>query len=365
MTQTLRVAVTLEQCWHRVPGGTAVAALGLCRSLHRRGDVELAGVAARHRHPPPGQWAPPVPVHQLRLPRLLLYESWHRLRRPPVQRATGKVDVIHATTLAIPPRSAPLVVTVHDLAFLDNPAHFTKRGMSFFTKGLELALEQADLALCPSEATRGACEAAGFPRGQLRVIPHGVDSTPATRAEIEQVKRRYSLERPYVLWAGTVEPRKNLRRVLGAFKQLDSDCDLVLAGPKGWNEDLDALVRDLGQRVRWIGFVNQGDLAPLYAAARAFCWPSLLEGFGLPVLEAMAQGTPVVTSRGTSMEEVAEGAAVLVDAGSEDSVAAGLASVLGNEELAAALARAGRERAKKYSWERAAELTSAAYKEVA
>lgn len=365
MTDSPRVAVTLEQSWHRVPGGTAVAGLGLCRSLARRGDVEVVGVAARHRAPPPDDWALPIKVCQLPLPRLLLYESWHRLRRPPVQHATGSIDVIHATTLAIPPKSAALVVTVHDLAFLDDPRHFTKRGMSFFRRGLELALHDADLVLCPSEATRRACVTAGFAPEVLRVVPHGIEATQVTDEQIEGVKATYSLERPYVLWAGTVEPRKNLRRVLGAFKQLEGDYDLVLAGPQGWNEDLESLVGGLGDRARWIGFVGRRDLAALYAAARAFCWPSLVEGFGLPVLEAMAQGTPVVTSSGTSMEEVANGAVVLVDPRSEDSIARGLERVLRDEELAATLAEAGRARAKRYSWERAADLTAAAYKEVA
>lgn len=365
MSETPRVAVTLEQCWHRVPGGTAVAALGMCRWLARRDDLRLVGVSARHRGPPAKEWTPPVEVRQLFLPRLVLYESWHRLRRPRVQQATGPVDVIHATTLALPPKSAALVVTVHDLAFLDNPSHFTKRGMSFFRRGLELALRDADLVLCPSEVTRRACETAGFAPEKVRVIPHGIDATPAPEDDIERVKKTYSLERPYVLWAGTVEPRKNLPRLLAAFRQLDGDLDLVLAGPKGWNEDLDELVGDLGGKVKWLGFVGGSDLAALYAAARVFCFPSLLEGFGLPVLEAMAQGTPVVTSRGTSTEEVARDVGVLVDARSEDSIAEGLARVLEDEALAKTLADAGRARAHQYSWARAAELTMEAYREVA
>jgi glycosyltransferase involved in cell wall biosynthesis len=365
MIDTPRVAITLEQSWHRVPGGTAVATLGLCRSLAPRADVEVVGVAARHRRPPSSEWEAPVELCHLGLPRLLLYESWHRLRRPPVQRATGAVDVIHATTLAIPPKSAPLVVTVHDLAFLDNPSHFTKRGMRLFSRGLELAIEDADLVLCPSQATRAACEAAGFSSGKIRVVPHGIDAAPVSDERIAAAKAAYSLERPYVLWTGTVEPRKNLPRVVGAFKQLESGCDLVLAGPQGWNEDLDALVGGLGSRIKWIGFVGQNDLPALYAGARAFCWPSLLEGFGLPVLEAMAQGTPVVTSSGTSMAEVANGAALLVDPRSVDSIAEGLDRVLRDEALARTLAQAGRARARQYSWDRAAELTVAAYKEVA
>ena len=112
----LRVAVTLEQCWHAVPGGTASSALETVKALQKRDDVEVLGVAARHAPLPPQPWTPTVRMHQLPLPRIALYESWHALRWPPVQRATGPVDVIHATTFAIPPKNAPLVVTVHDLA---------------------------------------------------------------------------------------------------------------------------------------------------------------------------------------------------------------------------------------------------------
>src|SRR5262245_16057847 len=110
-----RVALTLEQCWHPVPGGTAVAALELTRALAARDDVEVVGVTAWHRAVAPALFRPPVQMRQLALPRLALYESWHYLRRPAVERATGPVDVIHATGWALPPRTAPLVTTIHDL----------------------------------------------------------------------------------------------------------------------------------------------------------------------------------------------------------------------------------------------------------
>src|SRR5262249_34530968 len=117
----VRVALTLEQCWHPVPGGTAVAAIELARTLDAREDVDVVGVAARHGADPPDPWRPPIRTAQLPLPRALLYESWHYLRRPDVQRATGSVDVIHATGIAMPPARAPIVLTLHDLAFVDYP----------------------------------------------------------------------------------------------------------------------------------------------------------------------------------------------------------------------------------------------------
>ena len=364
-SDVVRVAVTLEQCWHRVPGGTAVAALGMARALLERPDVDPVGVAARHRSEPPPPWLPPVRVEQLPLPRPVLYESWHRLRRPRVERATGRVDVIHATSIAIPPRSAPLVVTVHDLAFVDDPSHFTKRGLGFFRRGLRLALAEADLVLCPSHASARACEAAGFEPPRVRVVPLGVEVDPAPPEAVDDVRRRYGLAAPYALWAGTIEPRKNLPRLLEAHARIGRDVDLVLVGPRGWNEELDELPRVAGRSVKLLGFVPREHLGPLYAGAEVFCFPSLLEGFGFPVLEAMAQGTPVVTSRATSTEELAEGAGVLVDARDPESIAAGMERVLADGELAAELARAGPKRAAEYTWSRTAATLAEAYREVA
>jgi glycosyltransferase involved in cell wall biosynthesis len=304
-------------------------------------------------------------VRHFTLPRAVLYECWHRLRRPRVERITGRLDVVHATSIAMPPRAAPIVLTIHDLAFLREPGHFTARGLTFFRRGLRLALRDADLVLCSSRATQRDCEAAGFERARLRLVPLGVDVCPASTADVERVRRRYGLARPYVLWTGTVEPRKNLRGLLRAVSRLDADVDLVLAGPRGWNEDVDSLIAGTRREVRVLGFVPAADLAPLYAGARLFCWPSLVEGFGFPVLEAMAQGTPVVTSRGTSTEELADGAGVLVDPREPDDICAGMQRVLGDERLAARLSDAGRCRAREYSWDRCARLVADAYREVA
>ncbi|MGH2699026.1 MAG: glycosyltransferase family 4 protein [Actinomycetota bacterium] len=365
MTAGLRAAMTLEQCWHRVPGGTAVATLELARALARRGELELVGVAARHREEPPEAWRPPVGVAQLPLPRLVLYEAWHRLRRPAVERATGEVDVIHATAMPVPPRSVPLILTMHDLAWLKNPAHFTRRGTAFFRRGLELALRDADLVLCPSNATLDDCVKAGFDDRRLRLVPHGVEIQPVGEAEMDRVRARHGLDREYVLWTGTVEPRKNLPGLLRAWTQLDVNADLVLVGPEGWNENLDEHIGAARDRVKILGFLPQRELAPLYAAASVFCYPSFTEGFGLPVLEAMAQSTPVVTSKGTSTRELAEGAGLLVDPHDSTSIADALGRVLGDADLRAELALKGRERAAQYSWAAAAEKTLAAYREVA
>ena len=360
----MRVAYTIEQCWHRVPGGTAVAAVETARAL-MEGGIEPIGVAARHSSPPRPPYAPPMSVHHLPLPRFALYDAWHYLRRPVVERATGPVGAIHATTIAIPPRSAPLIVTIHDLAFVHGPTHFTARGLRFFRRGLDLAHRDADLIVCPSEATARDCIAAGFERERVAIVPLGVSSEPASEGEIERVRRHYSLDRPYVMWTGTIEPRKNLARLLVAYRSLGVDLDLVLVGPKGWNQDLDSLVGEDRAQIKVLGFVPQTDLGPLYAGATVFCFPSLLEGFGFPVLEAMAQGTPVVTSGRTSTEELARDAGVLVDPTDPDDIARGVRSVLEDDALARRLRDAGRARSATYTWERTAELMAACYEKVA
>jgi len=366
----VRVAFTLEQCWHRVPGGTAVAALELARALADRPGLELVGVAARHRELPPEQWRPPISVSEMALPRIVLYESWHYLRRPRIERATGPIDAIHATGMVMPPPSSPVVLTVHDLSYLDYPELFSRQGLRFFNRALDLARRDATLILCSSAATLARCREAGFEDARLRHVPLGVRVTRATPEDVTRVRGAYGLTKRFILWTGTIEPRKNLPGLIRAFSLLDTDAELVLVGPRGWNETLDAHVGDLPaavrERVRLLGWVPQADLDALYAAATVMCFPSLLEGFGFPVVEAMGQGTPVVTSLGTSTEELASGGAgLLVNPRQPEEIANAMGRVLGDAVLASQLAAAGLERAAEYTWERTAELVAAAYAEAA
>ena len=362
----MRVALTVEQSWAAVPGGTAVATIGLADALTRRGDINVIGVAARHGRPAPDPWKVPVPVRHFWLPARVLFESWHKLRRPVVERATGPVDVVHGTIVAVPPSDAPLVLTIHDLAFLAHPDHFTDRGNRFFRRALDLALRNARLITCPSNATIRACVAAGFELDRLRLVPWGVRTETPSTLERGLVRKRYGLDHPYVLFSGTVEPRKNLLRVLAAYRDLDiPGLDLVIAGPRGWREDIEEPLRALGARARWLGFVPTADLASLYADATVTVYPSLEEGFGFPVLEAMAHGTPVVTSAGTATEEIAGDAALLVDPLDTGAIAQAIERVVQDQELARRLGNAGRARAARYTWGRTAELMTGIYAEVA
>ena len=361
MPNPLRVAYTLEQCWHEVPGGSAVAAIRVAERLVANRDLDVIGIAGRHRTGPAEAFRPPVVVRQLPIARPWLYEAWNRLHWPAVERASGSVDVCHST-IAIPAVTrAPHVVTVHDVAFVHAPDRFTAHGVRVMSAGLERCRD-ADLVLCPSRATCADLVALGFDETRIRVVPWGVEATAVTDADRQRVRQRYALPDRFVLFVGTVEPRKNLARLAHAVSALDPPIELVVAGATGWGEATATDDPGTRDRIRFLGFVPADDLPAVYASATVFAYPSLQEGFGLPIAEAMAYGIPVVTSRGSATEEVAGGAAVLVDALDIESIGDGIESALTDRER---LSSAGFVRAGELSWEAAADSTLAAYREVA
>ena len=357
MPRPVRVAYTLEQCWHDVPGGTAVATLRVLDELFRRDDVEVVGVAGRHRRAPESSFLPSVPVCALPLARPWLYESWNRFGRPRVEMVTGPVDVCHST-IAIPAGTkAPHVVTVHDVAFVHTPDRFTSHGVRVMSAGLERC-RTADLITCPTQATADDLGELGFDPGRIRVVPWGVEQVSVDADQVAAARRRHELPERFVLFVGTIEPRKNLPRLARAVARLDEPLPLVVAGADGWGE----VSVDADADVRFLGFVPHGELHALYGAATVFAYPSLQEGFGMPILEAMATGIPVVTSARGATEEAAAGAAVLVDPEDVDSIAAGIDEAIRTRE---SLVERGRVRAAGATWAATADATVAAYREVA
>jgi len=358
-TRPIRVAYSVEQCWHPSPGGTAIAALRIARELERMpADVELHLVAGKHPVAPIAEFRPTGSVAMLPLARPLLYESWTRLNWPKVESVTGEIDVVHATGLVPCGTAAPLVVTVHDLAFLHDPAKFSKQGVRTMNRSLAAIIRRADRVLCSSEATRRDCEHAGIAADKLRLVPLGVDVISVSDADIHRVRRRYLLPDEFVLFVGTFEPRKNLARLADAMGRPGMPGPLVVAGADGWG---DVRIVERSDTL-FLGFIPDADLAPLYAAATVFAYPSEREGFGLPVAEAMAQGAAVVTSSGTSTEEVAGGAAVLVDPFDVDDIARGIVEAAARRSE---LSAAARHRAGQLTWERSARSTLAVYRELA
>ena len=262
-----------------------------------------------------------------------------------LRRRARALDVLHCTTFRGPVGSSvPTVVTVHDLAILRAPEAFPRWHRLYGRVGLERVLRAADAIIAVSEFSRREVNAfADVPAERIRVVPNGVDAlfTPAgPRADGD-----------YVLAVATLEPRKNLARAVEAATA--AGVELRVVGARGWG----------GVDVPgWVGEVPDAELAALYRGARCVVYPSLYEGFGLPVLEAMACGTPVVTSRETAMEEVAGPAAVLVDPLDSSAIAAGIheASSRRDELVAAGLARAGA-----FTWDRTADAVVEIWRELA
>jgi len=193
-----------------------------------------------------------------------------------------------------------------------------------------------------------------------------VDVRSLAGSDATAVRKRYGIDRPYLLFCGTREPRKNLPRLLEAVRRLDNrDVELVLAGPAGWKGDVSDGSDELDSQVRALGFVPPEELGALYEGAELVVYPSLAEGFGLPVLEAMAHGVPVVTSAGSATEEVAGDAALLVDPLDIDAIASAIDRILDDGAFATSLREAARARAAAFTWDRTAELVAAVYAEAA
>jgi len=289
-------------------------------------------------------------------------------RRP----APGEVDVFHATAYGVPADlAAPLVFTVHDLSFLTHPHCHTLDNRIHCLTGLARGLARGAKLLAVSQSTRReAIRLLAVGESDVAVVYQAVDERfrPQKDAAVEQALARHGLGRPYVFTVGVLEPRKNLRHLIEAFRRLPAQVReshlLVVAGAAGWlAEDPRRLAEEAGvaAQVRLLGEVPAEDLPALYAGAAVLAYPSLYEGFGLPPLEAMACGTPVVASNGSSLPEVVGEAGVLVDPHEPDSIRDGLVSVLTDPARRQALCAAGLARAAAFTWERAARETLALY----
>jgi glycosyltransferase involved in cell wall biosynthesis len=342
----MEVALHVGQLLQPVPGGIGRYVRALLDALPGAG-VGVRGFAA----------GAPAPFTDLGWPRgSLRYELWHRLRRP-VVRVPG--DVVHATSLAVPPSGRrPLVVTVHDTVFLHQPEVLTRRGVAFHRRGLELARREARAIVVPTEFGKRDLVAHGFDPERIHVAPHGV-TVPTTGSDGEMStdpltnhRQNGGGEGPFVLFVGTIEPRKGIDDLLAAFGRLRADrpeLRLVLAGPRGWGDP-----PDLAQPgVVELGSVDDATLTELYRTASVLALPSRYEGFGLPVLEAMAHGCPVVVSDAACLPEVVGDAGTVVAVGDVAALTAALAEPGDGE--------AGRERARRFTWAASAERHRAAY----
>lgn len=273
------------------------------------------------------------------------------------------LDLVHATNYLAPPVRAPLVVTVHDLSVFRNP-RWHPAEVRRQQKLLPAEVRAARLVIAVSECTaRDVEDLLGVPRSRIRVVP--LAPTPLPAPAPRTLADRGLAADPYVLFVGAIEPRKNLVRLIRAFLGCPEARGhrLVLAGPLAWGEAEVRAAAAADPRILLTGPVSPAELAALYQGAACFAYPSLYEGFGLPPLEAMAAGVPVLASDRGSLPEVLGDAAVLVNPEDDGAMARGLGEILGDPGAAAKLRRLGFARASRYSWEVTAELTRSAYED--
>jgi glycosyltransferase involved in cell wall biosynthesis len=319
--------------------------------------------AANHALPPlPANFS----VRHLPFDDIWLARVWQRAQAPlPVEWITGRLDLFHSPDFTLPPtrRGTRTLLTVHDLSFVRDPESAMPVLRAYLNQVVPRSVARADRVLADSQATRADLMALyGTPPEKISVLYSGVNAVfqPVRGpAALAAVRARYGLgQSPFILAVGTLQPRKNYARLIQAFAQLDvPEANLVIAGGKGWMyaaifAEVERL--RLGARVIFPGFVVDDDLPALYSAASVLAYPSTYEGFGLPILEAYACGTPVVTSTAACLPEVAGDGALLVPPTDVAALAEALTRAYGDSALRARLIQAGAARARQFSWQASA-----------
>jgi glycosyltransferase involved in cell wall biosynthesis len=302
---------------------------------------------------------------------------WQRARVPlPLEVFTGRADVLHGPNYTLPPSvGMKRIVTVHDLSFLIHPECAVPSLATYLSKAVPRAVKSADRVIADSQRTADdLVERLGTPREKIAVIHLGVDaafSPVSDPKRLAALDARLELQHPLVLTVGTIEPRKNYPALIAAFARVRSQPGgprmLAISGRKGWlyDETFTAIEKyGVADAVRFLDYIPDDELPTLYSTADVFAMPSRYEGFGLPVIEAMACGTPVVCSDGGSLPEAAGDAALLVPVGDEEALADGLVRALTDAELRETLERRGLQRVATFTWERAAQQVLGVYEEV-
>jgi glycosyltransferase involved in cell wall biosynthesis len=370
----MRVAIDATSIPSR-PAGAGVYAIELIRAMMERDPRDGYAVFTR------GPWFDDAAherrnwrVHHVSAASRQARLFWEQARLPGIVARLG-IDVLHSThhTLPLRPMRAKRVVTVHDVTFFRLPERYPPARRMYMQTMTRLSARIADAIIAPSNAVReDVVRALRVDPAKITVVYEAAAERyrPLPPGECASVRARYGVEAPYVLSVGSREPGKNRERLIRAMRELrdaGTDRRLLVVGQPAWKyEGEEALVDSLrmSDRVIFAGYVPDGDLPALYSACDAFAFPSLYEGFGVPVLEAMACGAPVVTSDVSATAEVAGNAAVLVDPHSVASIRDGMRRVLTDDGLRRDLATFGKARAAQFSWRRAADETYAVYERV-
>lgn len=295
------------------------------------------------------------------IPQTLGNFLWNRLHLLNIESLVAKIDVFHSSDWIEPPSNARKVTTVHDLVIYKYPESSHPDIVQTQKRRLKWVKKESDLIIADSQATKNdIVEILRIKTSRIKVVYPGIKEIfkIASSQEIDAVSRKYNLEQDYILAIGKREPRKNLDRVLSAFEKFLTHPlistrkrlpELIIVGRRGWGKGIAP-----SKRVRILGFVPQTDLPALYSGAKIFVYPSLYEGFGLPVVEAMACGCPVITSNRGSLKEVSGDAAIFVDPEISDDIAIKLSKLFIDNNLRQELVKKGKENARRFSWEQSA-----------
>lgn len=319
--------------------------------------------------------AVPIPISPRRLTQL-----WQRARLPiPIELFTGQLDLLHATDFVLPPTRARTLVTIHDLSFLLYPQFAAPGMVRYLSSAVPRSVRRANGVLADSKATRNdLIRLLDTDPVRIEVVYPGVDARfrPLPHSETAPIRQKLALPERFLLFISTLEPRKNLVRQLEAFSQLihphDSettaplnDLKFVIGGRRGWlYDEIFATIERLQLRphLHLLDFVDDNDLPALYNLAWAFTYPSIYEGFGLPALEALACGTPVLTAGNSSLPEVVGDTAVIVDASDTAAIYDGMRRICIDVALRTRLQANGPLRARQFSWQQAGERILAQYR---
>ncbi len=355
------------------PVGAGVYTIALARGLASRGEVQLHLVTRRDDRERWEKFAPEAELHAVVPHRRAMRLVWEQTSAPRLA-ASVAPDVWHGPHYTMPfHMQVPAVVTVHDLTFFDHPEWHERSKVAYFRRMIRAAAKRAAVLVCVSEYTATRLRAVTGTTARIVVAPHGVDherfrpgGVPTVDAALLAAR---GVSEPYIGFAATIEPRKGVPGLVQAFARIarsHPDVRLVLAGNDGWGSVAarDAIAASgVATRIVRTGYLDADTHVALFRRAEVVAYPSFAEGFGLPALEVLACGTPLVTSSGSALEEVAGDAALLVAPGDVEGLADALARVIDDPALAARFRAAGPARAAAFTWERSVDAHVDAYRQ--
>lgn len=321
-----------------------------------------------------------VSIKNFKLPQKFLYYSWEKLKQPRINYFLGKTDIFHSHNFLLPPVEAKKkIITIYDLSFIHFPQYFTKEFHKIYTASIGNSIKEADLIITISHsAKQDIIDIYDVKEEKVKVIYGAANNKFKDikqevnyNDKIKNIKNKFKIRNNYFLFVGTIQPRKNLLRLIKAYsllpKSLLNNYQLVVVGNKGWlfkNIFKYVQEKNLNQNIVFLDEVNENEMVCLYNGANIFILPSFYEGFGLPILEAFACGTPVITSNCSSLKEIGKDCALLVNPYSVKKINSAITSLIENESIKKDLIFKGKNKVNNFSWEKSAQKLLKIYEEI-